>query len=85
MNQTTFSDLNSTSQQRQSSTLLRRRLIDVTLTLRVCCPPTYIAFRPKFDALTTSNFGVVTTEVDRRYIDVACMLSTYVRCLPTYT
>ena len=52
---------------------------------RVCRPITYIAYRPKFDVLTKSNFGVVTMDVDWRYIDVAyIMLSTYVRCVPTY-
>ena len=39
----------------------------------------YVVYQPKFDVLTMSNFGIVTTEVDRRYIDVACMLPTYVR------
>ena len=63
-----YTDLNSTSQQRRASMLLRRRLIDVTLTLRICCPPTYFAFRPKFDVLTTSNL------LRRRWINVTSML-----------
>ena len=36
---------------------------------------------PKFEVLTTSNFDVVTTKVDRRYIDAAYMFSTNVRCV----
>ena len=44
----------------------------------------YVAYIPKFDVLATSNFDVFTTEVDRRYIDVAYMLSTSQPIISTY-